>query len=236
MNDIGRYVHDYMPFIIFLVVMPVSLYLGYKRNESNRKKLRDVALKLGLQYNEKAPIGPSLQPGAVRSGDQIRAQQQLRQLGQGGILARLSSLMSTTTVTGKYNGFTVDIRTANQNKKTYTVFSVYFPRSLGLGLKISANSFFNRDLPFGGKARIEAGSDEFDKKIYVKGNDELRIKYLIKRPEVQKPLLDAYRSQSDIVIDDTAIVCRTQESLKDYLKYQAILNSLTTAAQQLKTD
>jgi hypothetical protein len=229
-------IHDLMPFIIFLVVLPLSLYLSYQRNQSNRKKLRDVALKLGLQYHEKSPIGPSAQPGAIHSGDQIRAQQRLRQLDQGGILAKVMALTAQATVSGKYNGFEVDIGTVNQNKKTYTVFRVSFPAPLGLGLKISQNNIFSRDLPFGGKSRIEAGNGEFDKKIHVKGNDEMRIKYLVKRPEVQKALLDAYRSQSDIVIDDTAVVCKTPETLKDYLKYQAILNSLTTAAQQLKTD
>jgi hypothetical protein len=234
--NISTHIPDLMPFIIFLVVMPVSLYLGYKRNESNRRRLRDVALKLGLQYNEKAPLDPSVKSATIRTGDQIRAQQRLRQMEQGGILARLASLMSATAVTGKYNGFAVDIRTANQNKKTYTVFTVYFPATLGLGLRITENSLFRRDLGFGGKTRIEAGSEEFDKRIFVKGNDEMRVKYLVKRPEVQKALLDAYRAQSDTVIDDTAIVCRTQESLKDYLKYQAILNSLTAAAQQLKTE
>jgi hypothetical protein len=225
-----------MPFIIFLVVLPLSLYLSYRRNESNRKKLREVALKLGLQYTEKAPLDPSVKSATIRTGDQIRAQQRLRQLNGGGILSRVSSLMSAAAVTGKYNGFAVDIRTANQNKKTYTVFSVYFPAALGLGLRITGNSLFRRDLPFGNKARIETGSDEFDKRIYVKGNDEMRVKYLIKRPEVQNALLAAYRIQSDTVIDDSAIVCRVEGFQGEFAKCQAILGGLTAVAQQLKAN
>ncbi|MDI6740786.1 MAG: hypothetical protein QME74_10545, partial [Candidatus Edwardsbacteria bacterium] len=131
MNDIGHYIHEYLPFIIFLVILPLSLYLSYRKNESNRKKLKEVALKLGLQYNEKTPIGPSVKSAAIQSGDQLRAQQRLRQLEKGGILSKVMALTAPTAVTGKYNGFEVDIRTANQNKKTYTVFSVFFPSPLG---------------------------------------------------------------------------------------------------------
>lgn len=231
--NISINIHDYLPLIIFLVVMPLSLYLNYRKNESNRKKLKDVALKLGLQYSEKAPAGPSLDAPAISGDDPARARQRLDRLDVGGVLSKVLSLTAPAAVTGKYNGFEVDIRSQRRDKKTYTVFTVSFPAPLGLGLKITPNSFFRRDLGFGGKPRVESGDDEFDKRVLIKGTDDMRIKYLVKRPEVRKALLDAYQAQSDTIIDDNALVCRVQKDLKDYLAYQKVLALLTATARQL---
>jgi hypothetical protein len=234
--NITANIHDLMPFIIFLVVLPLSLYLGHRRNETNKRKLRDVALKLGLQYSENAPAGPSLDALTIRSNDPAQTQQRLRRLEKGGVLARALQTMAPAAVTGKYNGCAVDIRTQRRDKKTYTVFTAWFTAPLGLGLKVSPNSFLQRDLGFGGKSRIESGDDAFDRKVLVKGADEMKVKYLVKRPEVRKALLDLYSAQSDTMIDDSSIVCRVQKDLKDFLAYQAVLGLLTAAVRQLKPE
>lgn len=225
--------HNILPLVIFLVVLPLSLYLGYRRGEAERAKLKDVALKLGLQYSEQGPGRPSLDALAIRGGDQLRTQQRLRQLERGGVLARVMKSLSPPAVTGKYNGFAVDIRTQRRDKKTYTVFTVSFPAPLGLGLKVRSNNFFRRSFGAPAGQRTETGDEAFDKAVFVRGDDPMKLKYLVKRPEVRKALLDAYRAQSDTVIDDNAIVCRVQKDLRDYLAYQKVLADLTMAAKQL---
>ncbi len=225
--------HNILPLVIFLVVLPLSLYLGYRRGQAERKKLRDVASKLGLQYSEQAPGRPSLDALAIRSGDPQRTQQRLRQLDRDGALTRMLKSLAPPAVTGKYNGFAVDIRTQRSDKKTYTVFTVSFPGPLGLGLKATSNNFFRRSFGAPSGQRIEAGDEAFDKAVFVKGDDQMKVKYLVKRPEVRKALLDSYRAQPDTVIDDNAIVCRVQKGLPDWMAYQKVLTDLTMAAKQL---
>ncbi len=223
--------HDLGP-LVFLAVFAVSLYFGIQRSKARKQKLKQIAMRLGLQYQEKSDWQASPAAAPTAGGQQQQAQQRARQLQQNGTLAKVMSLLSTAAITGSYNGWPVDIRTVNENKTSYTKFRLDFGRPLGLGLRVSANSFFQRDL-FGGSPRIESGNEEFDKKVLVRGSNELKVKFLVKRPETQRALLDAYRAYSEIAVDDEGISCKLRGFVDDYQRYQAILTALTAVAAAL---
>ena len=223
--------HDLGP-LVFLAVFAVSLYLSTRRAKARQQKMKQIAMQLGLQYQEKSAwqVSPVARPGGT--SQQQQAQQRMRQLQQNGTLAKVMSMLSTAAIAGTYNGWPVDIRTVNENKTVFTKFRLSFGRSLGLGLRIGPNGFFQRDL-FGGSPRIESGNEELDKKVLVRGSDELKVKFLVKRPETQRALLDAYRSFADLTIDDEGISCRLRGFVDEYQKYQAILTALTAVAAML---
>lgn len=224
--------HNILPWVVLLVIVPLSLYLAHRSNEAERRKLKDVALKLGLQYSDQASAQASLEALAVR-GDQQRTRDRMQQLERSGALTTILRGLSQPAMTGEFNGHAVDIRTQRRDKKSYTVFTVTFPGPLGLGLKVTSNNFFRRSFGAPAGQRVESGDETFDKSVFVKGDDQMKVKYLVKRPEVRKALLDAYRAQPDTAIDDNAIVCRVQKGLPDYLAYQKVLADLTMAAKQL---
>jgi hypothetical protein len=222
-------VREYLGPLIFMAVFIGSMYLTARRTKARRQKMKQIALQLGLQYREQSDFLPSLNSASAGTG---RGQQRVRQLQQGGTLGGILSFLVQPAISGKYGGWPVDIRTVNENKTVFTKFRLDFGRPLGLGLRIGANGFFQRDL-FGGSPRIESGNEEFDKKVLVRGRDELKVKFLVKRPETQRALLDAYRAFSDIVIDDEGITCKMRGSVDTYQKYQAILNALATVATRI---
>ncbi|HTY09313.1 MAG TPA: hypothetical protein VMF29_09135 [Candidatus Edwardsbacteria bacterium] len=215
-----------MPLLFFLVVMPLALYLAYRRNKARQQAMKKIALQLGLQYQERSPWTAATGPGPVPG------QQRAGQPQQGGALGKALLQLTQPVITGKYNGWPVDIMTVNENKTVYTKFRLGFGRNLGLGLRVSANSFFQRDL-FGGGPRIESGNEDFDKRVLVRGNDQLKVKFLIKRPEAQRALLDAYRAFAEITVDDQGISCRLRGFLESYQKYQAVLAALCAVAAKL---
>ena len=232
MDELFRTSREYLMPLIMLAVFIGSMYLASRRAKARQQKMKQIALQLGLQYQEPSDWRSSLNIGKGRHGQQQRAQQRVQQLQSSGTLARALSFLSSPTITGKYNGWPVDIRAVNENKTVFTKFRIGFGRPLGLGLRIGPNSFFQRDL-FGGNPRVESGNEEFDKKVLVRGGDELKVKFLIKRPETQRALLDAYRAFSDIAIDDEGISCKLRGFVDEYQKYQAVLAALTAIAAKL---
>ena len=232
MNELFHTYRELLKPLIFLAIFIVSMYFNVRRSRVRQQKMKQIALQLGLQYQENSDRQVSPGMAQTVTGQQQQAQQRIRQLQQNGTLTKVMAMLRTSAIAGKYNGWPVDIRMVNENKTVFTKFRLSFGRSLALGLRIGPNGFFQRDL-FGGSPRIESGNEELDKKVLVRGSDELKVKFLIKRPETQRALLDAYRSFADITVDDEGISCKLRGFVDQYQKYQAILTALTAVAAML---
>jgi len=134
-------------------------------------------------------------------------------------------------VAGKYHGYQVIIRTEKKDKKSFTVVQLLFSRSLGMGLNIVVGNFLSKmGKNIFGKQSVSTGNPDLDNKVYISGQDEMKIKYLVKRSEFQQALLSLYNKYPGIRVDDQGITYQEKKVLTDLAAYQKLLDSLSAAA------
>ncbi len=81
-----------------------------------------------------------------------------------------------------------------------------------------------------GKQSVSTGNPDLDNKVYISGQDEMKIKYLVKRSEFQQALLSLYNKYPGIRVDDQGITYQEKKVLTDLAAYQKLLDSLSAAA------
>lgn len=207
---------EFLPLVIFLVVVPVALYLSYRGRQKQARDLKALAGKLGLQFRGEP------QPEALG--------QAYRRVEQSGFLKSLLAMAQPLSIGGKYNGYRVEIKLLRQNKRNLTEAAALFDEPLGLGLRISKAGFWNRNLTMGKAARVESGNAELDKAAAIQARDELRARYIARSVQAQQALLALFRRRGTEITDQGATL-RQDGHQTDYGKIKGVLDDMTRAMQ-----
>lgn len=236
-----RSAREYLPLIIFLVLTPLMLIISYLRRQRQAEKLKALAIKLGLQFQDPSRELDlrSMAPTASYSGRQRpQAEKAYRRLEAGGFLKKLQTLAQPLAIGGRYNGFMVELKLRSQNKSNFTEISVHFPQPLDLGLRISKAGFWTR-LALSQAPRVESGNAELDRSVTIASRDASRAKYIAKNFEVQQALRTLFRHQG-VEIDDRGAFIRQSGYQTDYARVKTLLDdaarALTTILQSLGRD
>lgn len=95
-------------------------------------------------------------------------------------------IMGRRKITGTFRKCRVHIdtftRSSGKNATTYTRIKVYYPRPLGLRLKLTRQGFFSGVARFLGGQDIEVGDTEFDDSVVVKGSRPRKVAEFLTRP------------------------------------------------------
>ncbi len=231
-----RFLHDlreFLPFLIFLVVGPLALFLSYQGRKKSAAKLRDLAAKLGLQFR------PEGQPGmlaesyrqklaAMKPGDRVRAEAAFRRVKQSGFLQSLMSMMQPLAIYGKYNGYRVELALVRSNKKNLTEVRAWYPETLGLGLAVERQGFLHSRFSFSKAERAESGNRELDKLAAIRAKDPLKARYIARNIPAQLAILELFR-ESGAEINDEGATVKLNGHQTDYSKAKKLLEGMTRA-------
>ncbi len=224
----ARLIHDLFPLAVFLIIFTIALIASYASLKKQKKLLKEVAARLGLEFSETDPfsfMNPEKRPRPAyhRPSDAGFDFQ--------GFVKKVAAIFSPWRLSGKYQGYQVVIRTEKKDKQSFTVVQLLFNQSLGMGLNITAGNFLSKiGKNILGKQPISTGNLELDGKVYISGQDGMKIKYLVNRSEFQQTLLSLYNKYPGTRIDDQGLTYRQNKIMTDFAGYQALLTSLSGAA------
>ncbi|HBE73561.1 MAG TPA: hypothetical protein DDW31_05680 [candidate division Zixibacteria bacterium] len=224
---------EYLPLLIFLVVLPATMYVSYRSRKASAGKLSELAAKLGLQYQGPEQSGAletafNQKTASRQGGDRMRAEQSFRRMEQSGFLKSLLTLAQPLAISGRYNGFQAEIRLVKQNKKSFTETRAFFSEPLGLGLKIERSGFWGKSLSLNRDARIESGNAELDKMVAIRAGDGMKARYIARNLQAQTALLELFRYKGAEFTDQGAVV-RQDGHQTDYAKAKKLLDDMTRA-------
>jgi|GEM_PF-1744430 len=240
-NDaILRFLHgirEFLPLLIFLVVGPLAVFISYQKRKNSAAKLRDLAVKLGLQFRSPEQQGMFAEAyrerlGAMKPGDRVRAEAAGRRLKQSGFLQSLMSMMQPLGIAGKYNGYQVEVSLLRRNKKNLTELRASYHEPLGLGLMVERQGFLQRSLSFSKAERAESGNAELDKLVAIRARDALKAKYVARNVQAQIALLELFR-ESGAEFGDGGAFVRLNGYQTDYAKVKKLLDGMTRAMQSV---
>lgn len=230
---------DFLPLLIFLVVGPLAVFISYQKRKNSAAKLRELAVKLGLQFRPSEQQG--MLPEAYRErlesmkpGDRARAEAAARRFKQSGFLQSLMSMMQPLVISGKYNGYQVELTLARRNKKDHTEIRASYPEPLGLGLTVERQGFLHRSLSLSKAERAESGNAELDKLVSIRARDTLRARYIAKNIQAQMGLLELFRENGAEFNDNGASV-KMNGYQTDYAKIKKLLDGMTRAMQAVSS-
>ncbi len=146
-------------------------------------------------------------------------------------------VFSSRSITGRMGGLFVTIDTFtkssgsgnNRSSTTYTRFVVLFPRSLGLGMRLSREGFFTGITKFFGAQDITVGDGGFDSDILVKSRNAARVrKFLTPARRVRiRRLLTTHKSAT---IDDSGVRYNHVGLIRDPMRLESTLKALVRVA------
>jgi len=223
-----RMINDFFPFLVFLTISIIAMVGSYYSLKKQKAKMKEIALKLGLEFKENDFL--SFKNPNTRSYTGYHSPSDAGFDIQG-IAKKIMAAFSPWQVIGKYNGYSIIIKTERKDKKSFTIVQLNFERPLGMGLNIVMGNMISRiGKNIFGKQSISTGNPDLDSKVYISGQDEMKVKYLIKRPEFQQMLLSLYNKYPGIRVDDNGITYKEKKVLTEYAAYKTLLDSLSGAA------
>ena len=221
-----------LPLAIFFIAMPLALLFSYRGYRRQKERMKEIAARLGLEYSETNPLK------AARGGPGLdQMYRRGRPTGGGfdfqGFVFRAVRALMPWRVSGRFNGLSTAIWTENRNKQTFLVVQQTFDRPLELGLSIAApNPLARLGKSLMGRSPLTTGNQELDAKTHISGRDEMKVKYLVKKPELQQALLALYREYPTVKIDDRGITYRRNKLMKEHAEFQRLLDSMSRAAKE----
>ena len=221
-----------LSFLFFIAVAVLSIYFGIKSKQALKLKLKNTAMKLGLQYNDS--IDQMMDHLDLMKNANIP--QNIKNNPMLGLLMKtVGTALPQWSLTGKYLGAEIDIRPvvrgSGKSSSVHTLIKVKFKTALGQGLIITKEGLFDKM----GKSLlqtqdIEIGKPEFDKKVMIKGTDPIKVKSLLANPSLQNDILNLFNIFNTIIIQDDSIVYEFQGVLSDPEKYRNNLDALCKVA------
>ncbi len=129
-----------------------------------------------------------------------------------------ASLGVKRRIAGRHQGMRVEVDTFTQrhgkHSTTYTRFTVSYPASLGLGLRLSSEGFFSGIKKVFGAQDIEVGDSSFDDAVIVKGSNPQRvIDFLTRARRIRIGRFLA--SHEGAVISDTQVQWKRRGVVRD---------------------
>ncbi len=218
-----------LPIFIFVLIVPLIVYLTLRRQRVIKEKMREIARILGLQYSDGSSPFPQSQSSPAQPGQQKSG----AALAPGGFLSNFIGSLTPWRLSGNFKSLPVEIysitRGSGKSSQIYTVIKAIFSPPLTAGLQISTEGFFNRI----GKSLfstqdIQTGDETFDKRVMIKGNSEPVVKSLLSSPALRQTILKAFDTLNDLSIDDTGAVFEERGVNPDAERYRSILELLTS--------
>lgn len=227
--------NDVFPILLFGITFILIATIAILGNKKQKDKIKEIAAKLGLDYAEVNPF--SFGADDKKSYRTIYAGQSHGMTSKDRpFLKKILQAFLPWQLRGKFNGYQVKIYTKKRNKKTYTMVQMSFNQSLSMGLNmtLAGNNLMSKlRKNIFGKSSIETGNREFDEKIHVSGRDEMKIKYVIKRPDFQHAMLALSGKYPDIKIDDQNITWQEHKITPDLIEYRPLLEDLSIVAKAI---
>lgn len=129
-----------------------------------------------------------------------------------------ASLGVKRRIAGRHQGMRVEVDTYTQrhgkHSTTYTRFTVSYPESLGLGLRLSSEGFFSGIKKVFGAQDIEVGDSSFDDAVIIKGSNPQRvIDFLTRARRIRIGRFLA--SHQGAVISDTKVQWKRRGLVRD---------------------
>lgn len=238
MNDLLEYVTAILDFIFrfgayffwFLVLAFVAF--SFFRRKSAHKKMQEMAMKLGLQFEGSHHLKEIEARMATLNQQQTTASPTVLKYVSKAINFALP-LFYYWQLTGKWNGAPVRVYSekAKSNSGRYTVVRAETENTKTLGLHIVAERFLSTL----GNKDITLGNEELDKMILVKANDPDQAKMLLMSPTLQDAILQAFKFSKAINIEDQSVTFYHPGTLLDEEILRTALDHVTRTALALRS-
>jgi hypothetical protein len=225
-NFISRFVINYFYFIVLAFIA-----LHFYRRKSAHKKMQEIALKLGLQFEG----SPHLRQIEAR----VTTLNQQQTTVSPKVLEYISKaidfalpLFHHWELKGKWNDVPVRVYSeAEENKSRRTVVRAAIENPKGIGLNIAAEKFLSSL----GKKDISSGNEELDKMIRIQATDPDQVKMLLMSPYLQDALIQAFKFSKYINIQDQYVTFYHAGVLQNEEKLRTALDHVSRTAIALRT-
>jgi hypothetical protein len=216
--------------LIWLAMVAAALVVAQRLSARRWRKMQDLAAHLGLGF-EGYFLGARETPGHSFGGRPSR-----RGRADGSSWLRLLPMTRTCVVRGQANGVDVEIGPApyrSSRKSNDTGVSAWFRQPLGFGLHIAEENFIDRLGRVAGAQDIKSGNESFDRRFVVKGTSESEVLSLVRRPDVQQAIVDAFAAGFQTVIDDKGVHITLPGFRSDPQEIRPVLEVVTRTARVL---
>ncbi len=221
---------------LFMIIIPVAVFIAYRKTKNEIKKAKESAARLGLKY--------------INVADEMKAEKP-----NDAFLLGLLSKWSTWAMEGTYNRASVRVEQivkAKQNRRIAREgdLGMSNPSSTSYRRGATYNVAFVKPLPFDINIRknikmefafikgheidsIESGDDELDKMAVISGNDTDKIKEWICSDRIKDALKNLYGSLPFVNINSDGLHYDELNGKPDYENVKNKLDILSGAAQKL---
>jgi tetratricopeptide (TPR) repeat protein len=149
------------------------------------------------------------------------------------------ALFRSRVMEGRLQGLAVRVDTfqrgSGKSSNTYTRFRIRYPRQLGLGLRLTKDSFFSGIGKFFGGQDIELGDAQFDADVIVKATDPEAVRRFLTPPRrlrIHRLLM----AHPGVVIDDERVQWEKRGAIRDPDQLASAIRRLVRVAWHLTGD
>lgn len=221
---------------IFIIVVPIAVFIAYRKTKNETEKAKESAARLGLRY--------------INVADEMKAEKP-----NDALLLGLLSKWSTWAMEGTYNSVSVrveqivkgkqnrrlpregDLGMSNPSSTSYrrgAVYNVDFVNPLPFDINIHENIKMEFAFMKGHDIdSIPSGDDELDKAVVVTGKDADKIREWIGSDQIKEALKNLYKAIPSANVNTNGLHFDELNGKPDYENVKANLDILSSAAKKL---
>jgi hypothetical protein len=224
---ISRFFFNYFWFLVLAIAA-----IAFFRRKSAHKKMQELAMKLGLQFEGSPHLKEIETRMASMNQQQTTVSPKVLEYVSKAIDFALP-LFYQWQLSGKWNDVPVRIysETDKKNSGRYTVVRADTENIRAIGLLIVAERFLSTL----GNKDITIGNEELDKMILIKADDPDQAKMLLMSPYLQDAILQAFKFSRAIKIEDQSVTFYHPGNLKNEEKLRAALDHVSRTALALRS-
>ncbi len=227
--------------VMFAIFPIVFIGLIYSVTVRSREKMRAVALKLGLAYEDgEAAIRAKLATAGPEADGPSSAQ--LANLNRGlqgdSFVGKLIRFLAPWRITGTLYGRSVLLepftRGSGKSSQAYTRVSVFYHRPLGIELQVGPEGFIDRLLrPVYSGQDIQLGDENSDNKLMVRGSNEQAVRGALADPQTRQAIIALTSNYMYAAALDDRAVAELRGTISDEKKLRAMLDAAHAVAEAL---
>jgi hypothetical protein len=224
---IFRFFFNYFWFLVLAIAA-----IAFFRRKSAHKKMQELAMKLGLQFEDSPHLKEIETRMASMNQQQTTVSPKVLEYVSKAIEFALP-LFYQWQLSGKWNDVPVRIysETDKKNSGRYTVVRADTENIRAIGLLIVAERFLSTL----GNKDITIGNEELDKMILIKADDLDQAKMLLMSPYLQDAILQAFKFSRAIKIEDQSVTFYHPGNLQNEEKLRAALDHVSRTALALRS-
>jgi hypothetical protein len=224
---ISRFFFNYFWFLVLAIAA-----IAFFRRKSAHKKMQELAMKLGLQFEDSPQLKEIETRMASMNQQQTTVSPKVLEYVSKAIEFALP-LFYQWQLSGKWNDVPVRIysETDKKNSGRYTVVRADTENIRAIGLLIVAERFLSTL----GNKDITIGNEELDKMILIKADDLDQAKMLLMSPYLQDAILQAFKFSRAIKIEDQSVTFYHPGNLQNEEKLRAALDHVSRTALALRS-